>query len=685
MIMTHAFNRFCQFAVPTTPRIVRYPNNTTAAQLRNHLTYKGSVVIKVADCLADDAVQLPMPNSLLRAVDTKINALSSRAIVVGIDAYMALLDADNVTEFLSELRNRLDGNTLNADYLLSARRTLGYLPRYEEARKVISIEGNEEAIEPFSVQAYSDKWVKYDGISGYKNLLSKFGQYEPCGNYTLTLPSLADKQAGMGNAVSFVLSVRDVAMQHYGIDIDLSDAALELLLAKSSESGQSAEVYLANQFGTSNSNIRLALKRLLELPADNLWPAYVWSLRGNLPGDSYMAKVISGDVTRNNLLRKYVVEIAISVLSDIQAKKYAAERAEALKAYGPNYESLIVEFIGQTRALGEALQFLNCDTNAERIEIIRRASTEDLSYGLPKEYGELLPTLADYFSTDFDYGDEATTAFFQEYRRLKVTNGITDGFAKRAFDLVVPKIYPMRDAVLGELQTQSDIALLVVDAMGVEYMPLLLSLAKRRGMNIESQAVVAAKLPTETKFNPIKWNVERKLPEIKSVDNIVHNGAEKHESNTPERNFAEMLRVFEIEIMNRIAEGLTQFARVAVTADHGASRLAVIAHNENKGTTLPWNGQPKDWRYSLAPEGVAKPHELVQEYYPETKETYWVVRGYNRLPKMGGKLYELHGGATLEERLVPIVVFTRNAVTQVPGQLGKKIAAEIVDQFNGII
>ena len=52
---------------------------------------------------------------------------------------------------------------------------------------------------------------------------------------------------------------------------------------------------------------------------------------------------------------------------------------------------------------------------------------------------------------------------------------------------------------------------------------------------------------------------------------------------------------------------------------------------------------------------------------------------------MGGKLYELHGGATLEERLVPVVVFTRNAVTEVPKQLGKKATADVVDEFEGLI
>lgn len=147
--------------------------------------------------------------------------------------------------------------------------------------------------------------------------------------------------------------------------------------------------------------------------------------------------------------------------------------------------------------------------------------------------------------------------------------------------------------------------------------------------------------------------------------------------------------MFETEIMNGIADGLTRFDRVVVTADHGATRLAVIARSENKGVTLPWDkkrdGEPKDWRYTIAPAGIVRPPEFESEYFPDKKETYWIVRGYNRLPKQGGKLYELHGGATLEERLVPIIVFSKNAVTQVTKQPSKKTTAEIVDEFEGII
>ena len=684
--MAYTLNRYYDavFSNPNAPRVIVYPNNTTAAQLLNRHK-NGSNIIKAADCLPADDTHLPMPNLLMAAVDTKIQALGSRALVVGLDAYLALLDAESVTAFMSELRSRLDANALNADYLLSAHSNPSLAPRYEESRSVVFIEGNVETLEPLSIKAYSDKWVKSGGVIGFKQLLGQMSQFEPFGNYTLILPGLTEKQACIGNTVSFVLDIHDVAVQHYGLDAEFVGATLEQLLSKSAESGQSAEIYLETLFVVGNINIRLALKRLLEIPADDLWSAHIWALRKRLPGDSYIAKVISEDVTRDNLLWKYIVSSAIAVLSDMNAKKYAAERAEALKAIGSDYESLILEFIGQTKETDDALQFLNCGTNAERVEIVRRASTEDLSYGLPKEYGELFPTLAEYFSPTFDFEDAATTAYFSEYRKLKVLGTIPDSFVKRAYDFVVPNTYPTRDSLLAELQLQSDAALLVVDAMGAEYMPLLLAMAKRRGMNIESQAVVIAKLPTETVFNPIQWDEARILPEIKSIDNIVHNGAAKHEVSVPERNFVETLRVFETEIMNRIADGLNHSARVVVTADHGASRLAVIAHNEGKGTTLPWEGQPDNWRYSLAPQGVTRPPEFEQEYFPETKKTYWIVRGYNRLPKMGGKLYELHGGATIEEQLVPVVVFTRNAVTEVPKQLGKKTTAEVVDEFEGLI
>lgn len=173
------------------------------------------------------------------------------------------------------------------------------------------------------------------------------------------------------------------------------------------------------------------------------------------------------------------------------------------------------------------------------------------------------------------------------------------------------------------------------------------------------------------------------------LDNIVHDGAEKHEAVSPESCFAATLQKIESDVLSRIADGLSRFSRVVVTADHGSSRLAVIARRDGKGKTLPWkSGEgPLDWRYSTALEDVQRPEECESQYFPDSGETYWVVRGYHRFPQKGGKKYALHGGASLEERLVPVLIFTRNigADVAVKNPPVKKQAAELKDEFEGII
>lgn len=665
-------------------RMIVYPNNTIAARLVNH--YKlGENIIRVWECLSNDDTFLPMPDVVMKALDSRIQETDNHVLVVGIDAYLSLLDADGVTAFMSELRQRLDANNLNVSYLLSICNKPHFEPRYEESRKMISIDGDMENLGPVGIHVFPDKWIKAGSICSYRQLLAQMNQYQPSGEYMLVLPGLTGRQAGIGNSVSFVVEPRDIALQYYGLNMDFDDDTLEELLTKSAENNQSAEVYLEMLFGNGNINPRLALKRLVEVSNDNMWLAYIWMLRRRLVGDLYISKVLSEEVSRDNLLRKYVVDCAVSVISDTNAKKYAAERADALKALDSNYESLIIEFVEQTKEFSDALQFLNIGTNAERAEIIRRASLEDLSYRLPREYYELFPALTDYLLFDFDFDDEATTVYFNEYRKLKITNNVTDSFVKRAFNFAVPKNYPARDSVISELCTKSDYALLVVDAMGIEYLPLLIAIAERRGMIVESYKITTAQLPTETKFNHIKWKETSRLCDIKSIDNTVHDGAEKHEHSSQEENFAYILHMFETKIINRIAEGLTRFSKVVVTADHGASRLAVIAHNHGKGKDLPWDGQPDNWRYSRAPQGVTRPAEFEQSYHPENNETYWIVRGYNRLPKSGGKLYELHGGAAAEEMLVPVVVFAKNAALDISKQPSKKSAADLIDEFEGLI
>ena len=127
-------------------------------------------------------------------------------------------------------------------------------------------------------------------------------------------------------------------------------------------------------------------------------------------------------------------------------------------------------------------------------------------------------------------------------------------------------------------------------------------------------------------------------------------------------------------------QGLVHFERVLVTADHGSSRLAVLAWQSEPrlAQTLAYEsgGDISDWRYSVRAVQRECPSEL-----EETLDgKHWVVRGYNRLPKKGGgQGFELHGGATLEERLVPLVVFSRKG-QYVPSTEAAGKRAQIIEK-----
>lgn len=79
---------------------------------------------------------------------------SGHFVIVGLDAYLALLETENVAVFMSELRKRLDEDILHVDYLLSGNYPLPFASRYEEARKVVFLNGIEETQDPFHVLSF---------------------------------------------------------------------------------------------------------------------------------------------------------------------------------------------------------------------------------------------------------------------------------------------------------------------------------------------------------------------------------------------------------------------------------------------------------------------------------------------------------------------------------------------------
>ncbi|HJD23104.1 MAG TPA: hypothetical protein H9694_03050, partial [Firmicutes bacterium] len=409
-----------------------------------------------------------------------------------------------------------------------------------------------------------------------------------------------------------------------------------------------------------------------------------------LPRSSYLSAVLRRpDTGPDNFLRQYIADAALDAVGSAGAGSYLRERRDAVSAMSSAVRPLIAYFLSQGRERGLAdadfLPWMNAGTPLEHAEILRRLPAADLTAGVPAHIAEAFPLIAEYLSPADSLGDGEYTRYFRAYRRLKAQNRITREFADLAYayspkDGVPPRTSPQE--LLLRPFDDAQTGLLVVDGLGVEYLPLLLGLAGQAGLTAEYTALGYVSLPTESSSNPPDyWHTGGFLPKVMVVDNVAHDGAQRYERTDFAEDFAACLDAFPERILPAVLQGLQRYRRVAVTADHGSSRLAVLAYQNGLCETLPACGKAVDWRYA-----VADPHQAVPEKMASTiKGEFWAVRGYHRLRYPGGKKNEMHGGATLEELLVPVVVL-RAADSKAPaGRAAEPRREQMIDVMDSDI
>ena len=213
--MSYDLNAFFHFNSrnQSTSRVMVYPNQDIAAKLLNYVKGLGAQEISVAECIPESACRLPMPHVLMDAIDRAARNQGGYSAVVGLDAYLALLEVENIAVFMSELRKRLDKDALHIDYLLSGNYPLPFAARYEEARKVVFLKGTEETPEPLHIRAYHKQWARPGDDIGFNALLRRITPFDPGGDYTVFLPDISSAQSGLGKAVTFVIGICDIAIQ----------------------------------------------------------------------------------------------------------------------------------------------------------------------------------------------------------------------------------------------------------------------------------------------------------------------------------------------------------------------------------------------------------------------------------------------------------------------------------------
>ncbi len=323
--------------------------------------------------------------------------------------------------------------------------------------------------------------------------------------------------------------------------------------------------------------------------------------------------------------------------------------------------SEVIDYCKVVNVKGQAAVFYLTDiTQPEKERIIEWLAVYGQNYsnaGLVKILKNVYPDLAKYLSV-YRFRDALLNKYFENYKYQKVINKLLPSFQtlvdEEAKDLNFVSILPARTSIVDKLDLESTHAYFF-DALGVEYLSFIQSKCEEYGL-AANISVARCELPSLTCFN--KEFIETfnnkgcKVSDIKDLDEIKHHGEETfsyEKVKTP----VYLIRELEIidELLKKIRASLyspnSNYKKIIIISDHGASRLAVLNETENL-----WKMETKGVH-----SGRCCPQNEINEQ-PNSSisaENYWVLSNYDRF--QGGRKanVEVHGGATLEEVTVPII------------------------------
>lgn len=384
------------------------------------------------------------------------------------------------------------------------------------------------------------------------------------------------------------------------------------------------------------------------------WVFYI-SLKQNYDRiqNDYLAYVVANTDCYEDLRINLLTGIVHIPRSDGRFHNLYTERKKLVKGFP---ESEIAAFIRENQIDPmESIYRYTDNTKMEREAIISWVA----QHGYIAEIEIIYPALAQYLGEYvFDCGglSDELTKYFKQYRLMKVTNQITPEFLAQVEQNAQKLPYThleTRDSAILRIPEKKDAFLYWIDALGVEYLSYIAILAKKKGLSIHVD-IAYVELPTITSINKgffEKWAGSKKEKEPR-LDEIKHKeeGGYFYRPGQAPVHLASELEVIRKSIDRAATELAMHTCKTFVIAsDHGASRLAVIHHQEEKydtDTKGEHSGRCcKEFADADLPQAICE-------------NGYLVLADYGRFKNSRAANVEVHGGASLEEVIVPIITLS---------------------------
>lgn len=476
--------------------------------------------------------------------------------------------------------------------------------------------------------------------------------------------SITDAASIYDSLCSKYVDIASATEESYGTDAQWQWLAMRLkgyasfsaLICVNFGSTENLSIHLENVMGEKDENQKwllwLALKVFGEVNNQYLSQVLAKSKRLDDFEDCIYFELISIDVEDDNFNRLFQ-----------ERKRLIQHLPENLKLSNQYCEKL-------GRRQKNAVYYLTDETNSEKNEFVKCLSLYDYSeQELMRAVNGMSESLSQYMGgfvfdtlntklpdSDGAFRDELTQ-YFAEYKVQKLTNKIHPDFLNKVNEYAVSRPYNKllpRSSIVSHMD-KKDTQIIFFDALGVEYLSFIQKKCEEYGLMSEV-FVGHCELPSITEKNKefLQGVSEDSWVKIDDLDEMKHHSQiyNYQKCKYPLHLFVE-LDVIDEQLRN-IQSLLTQeiIKKALVISDHGASRLAVLyGHEASANIELDESGEHSG-RCCPSDEDPKLP-------YAAYEDGYSVIANYERF-KGGRKAnVEVHGGATLEETLVPIIMLTK--------------------------
>jgi len=614
--------------------------------VKDKLLELGFTFIKVSDyCGGDD--KLPDIDSLLERLKTAdVNASDNKLVVVGLGEYLALRGNNEAASVLSQLKDLNIGSTKVVLLLRGVATQINDLqtdPRFDSRRFCMLDKANCDLSFTLAVPS-----VGLSALPGIKALLIKL-ENGICGNFVVNTTVSLDK--ALFTVHKITNAYEGIKFTAHGFNLPRSCGSnmqwAELLKELTQNGGSLDAVFEKNGFDSTLETDFYV--RVAGLEYRNWLYFIALKSKSNTLSNSYLRFVLD-NTNRFEDFKTNVLNAIIEVPhTDKRFCTFYAERKILVEKFP---ESDIADFVVNNRKnIAESIYKLTDGTKTEREEIIAWVSQN----GVIPQIADIYPALSAYLKKYvFNCGDLSNllTEYFDEYKRQKVSNTLEADFIEKVEKLAKSREFnrlPTRNEIIDGLN-KDDTYLYWLDSLGVEYLAFIVELVRMRGLSI-SINIARAELPTITSINRDffdAWQGARK-EKNDQLDDTKHSdaGGYNFENNVLPIHLAKELDIISGVIDKAATElALRHYKRFLLVSDHGASRLAVLRRKEEKYET------DTKGEHSGRCCKMFEPYDLP---FAAEENGYLVLADYGRFKGSRAANVEVHGGASLEEVVVPVI------------------------------